>query len=170
MPFHGKFTRYEGPPAGTYTAVLQDVKPIQKKMFQSEETEPGIRFQFKIFGHDSRGNSKEFISSLDCRAVLSSRSKLFTTLQSMSGKLPEGVADDDGKMSSFVNALIGQEYIVTVDVSETGYSNIGNVIRVPGKAGPKLVAALKDSAESELEGVAAYDASNVPDDVDEIPF
>ena len=105
----------------TYPAVLSQIMDTTKRKYQSEETEPALRFVFTV----SRANGEEIGTvSKKYKPSLNEKANLFKVVKAMIGKAPVGAFD--------VDTLIGMKCVVLVELWSTDQgierNGIGNIL------------------------------------------
>jgi hypothetical protein len=115
----------EAIPAGRYPCVLEEVKNITEKGYQSEEMEERIRFTFKV---KVKNSVREFIYK--CSPTVSPKSNLSKITDAMhpDGAVPLEAKRDENLFATELAKMIGKKYQIQIGINEKGYNVYGGIV------------------------------------------
>lgn len=176
MSFVAKFNRPVNVPAGTYNAILFDVKDCEIT-FQ-DVTKDGLMFRYMV---EHQGQEVELQKRV--AKTVSERGNLYKDLKAMLGaELTTEVLADDERLAGAIKSCINKNFIVVVDLNDKGFNRIVSVAAAPGSLLERLPrspggqgAAKPGVVKQSLTGFENMPDANpkiphTPADKDELPF
>lgn len=139
---------------GVYQVTLKKVSERQRKIYQSEEMEDVITFEY--LADTDQG---EVTLYRDVRPVISPKSNLVLDLRAMVGeRANDSILADDKEFNDLLQSLVGRPFMVQTDQTESGNTKVVKVMAPP-----------KTKVTAVKKVVQAEDETPPPSD-DDIPF
>lgn len=98
--------------AGTYPAVLKDIKPTMRKKFQSEEEELVFSFRYSILA-----DGAEVFVYRDLRPGTGDRSNLTKDMNAICKDEYSKVRNSEDGVRALLKSIIGKTFLITVDLA-----------------------------------------------------
>ena len=156
----GEGGEYETVPTGTYSATLTEVTETEITDFDDKtKTHMGVMFRFLV-----NGPTGEVQVIQSCKASVHPLSNLYKFLQGMDATTLHKVQQSDDGVSGLINGLVGNDYLVSVELKTSGtgreYNKIMSVNAPPKEYAKKKVT--KEEVDKDLDDLPGWlDEANV---------
>lgn len=137
--------------AGNYRALLYKLKDAKRKKYNSEEYEFVMRCIFKLTNARNSDGS-EVILTRDWNPSLDPRAILVKDIRSMTGEQLDDRWTDDS-VNRLIEKIVGWDYLVQVDVSESGWRKVVGISSLPDGMEQRPERMIAEDQEPEVYGV-----------------